>query len=141
MGRSPWGRLELKRVCVCTVDEGYIGEWGAGGTENGQFWWPSGIARSGDGRFYITDEALQRVNVFDPDGNYIRHWGNAGDAPGQLNRPAAITIAPDDTLLISDGLNHRVQRFTVRWRVPGRLGRLRRPSRPVQYSLGLGLRY
>ncbi len=112
-GPESVGRLELKRVCVCTVDEGYIGEWGAGGTENGQFWWPSGIARDGDGRFYITDEALQRVNVFDPDGNYIRHWGNAGDAPGQLNRPAAITIAPDDTLLISDGLNHRVQRFTV----------------------------
>ena len=112
-GPETAGRLEHKRVCVCTVDEGYIGEWGAGGLDDGQFWWPSGIARSPrDGRLYIADEALQRVNIFAPDGAYIRHWGEAGDRPGQLNRPAAIAVAPDDTLLISDGLNHRIQRFT-----------------------------
>ena len=112
-GPESVGRLELKRVCVCTVDEGYIGEWGTGGTEAGQFWWPSGIARSHDGRLYVTDEALQRVNVFDADGRYVKHWGEAGDGPGQLNRPAAIAAAPDDSLLISDGLNHRIQRFTA----------------------------
>ena len=111
-GPESVGRLELKRVCVCTVDEGYIGEWGTGGTEDGQFWWPSGIARGQDGRLYVTDEALQRVNVFDASGQYIRHWGAAGDEPGQLNRPAAIAAAPDGTLLISDGMNHRIQRFT-----------------------------
>ena len=112
-GPETAGRLEHKRVCVCTVDEGYIGEWDAGGLDDGQFWWPSGIARSPrDGRLYIADEALQRVNIFAPDGAYIRHWGEAGDRPGQLNRPAAIAVAPDDTLLISDGLNHRIQRFT-----------------------------
>ena len=67
-GPESVGRLEHKRVCVCTVDEGYVGEWGTGGIEDGQFWWPSGIARAGDGRLLVTDEALQRVNVFDPDG-------------------------------------------------------------------------
>ena len=112
-GPESVGRLEHKRVCVCTVDEGYIGEWGTGGTEDGQFWWPSDITRAGDGRIFVTDEALQRVNIFDPDGNYVRHWGDVGEAPGQFNRPAGITAAPDGTLLISDGLNHRIQRFTT----------------------------
>ena len=112
-GPESAGRLEHKRVCVCTVAEGYIGEWGSGGLDDGQFWWPSSIARTADGRLLVSDEALQRINIFDPDGNYIRHWGVAGDQPGQLNRPAAIAVAPDDTLLISDGLNHRVQRFTA----------------------------
>ena len=112
-GPESVGRLELKRVCVCTVDEGYIGEWGAGGTDDGQFWWPSGIARTADGRLFVTDEALQRVNIFDPDGNFVRLWGEPGDAPGQFNRPAAIAVAPDETLLISDGMNHRVQRFST----------------------------
>ena len=112
-GPESVGRLEHKRVCVCTVDEGYIGEWGTGGTEDGQFWWPSDIASAGDGRIFVTDEALQRVNIFDADGNFVRHWGETGDAPGQFNRPAGITVAPDGTLLISDGLNHRVQRFTA----------------------------
>ena len=111
-GPETAGRLEHKRVCVCTVAEGYIGEWGTGGYDPGQFWWPSGIARARDGRLFITDEALQRVTIFDPDGRCIRHWGQPGSAPGQLNRPAAIAIAPDDSLLISDGLNHRIQRFT-----------------------------
>ena len=112
-GPESVGRLEHKRVCICTVDEGYVGEWGTGGIEAGQFWWPSGIARTSDGRLYVTDEALQRVNVFDPDGTFVEHWGEAGDAAGQLNRPAAIAVAPDGTLLITDGLNHRVQRFTT----------------------------
>ena len=112
-GPESVGRLEHKRVCVCTVDEDYIGEWGSGGIADGQFWWPSGIARASDGRLYVTDEALQRVNIFDPSGAFIRHWGQAGDAPGQLNRPAAITVSPDGNLLITDGLNHRVQRFTL----------------------------
>ena len=112
-GPESVGRLEHKRVCVCTAAEGYIGEWGSGGIADGQFWWPSGIACAADGRLFVTDEALQRVNIFDPDGNFIRHWGDAGDAPGQLNRPAAIAVAPDDTLLISDGFNHRIQRFTA----------------------------
>ena len=112
-GPESVGRLEHKRVCVCTVDEGYIGEWGSGGLDDGQFWWPSAIARASDGRLLVADEALQRINIFDPDGNYIRHWGAAGEQPGQINRPAAIAVAPDDTLLISDGLNHRIQRFTA----------------------------
>ncbi len=112
-GPETTARLNHKRVCVCTVDEGYIGEWGHGGIDDGQFWWPSGIARGADGRLYVTDEALQRVNVFDADGNFLRYWGQAGDAPGQLNRPAAIAVAPDGTLLVSDALNHRVQRFTA----------------------------
>ena len=111
-GPETAARLNHKRVCVCTADEGYIGEWGTGGTEDGQFWWPSGIARDKSGRLFVTDEALQRVNVFAPDGSFIRHWGVTGDAPGQLNRPASIAVAPDGTLLVSDGLNHRVQRFT-----------------------------
>ena len=112
-GPESAGRLEHKRVCVCTVDEGYIGEWGTGGTEDGQFWWGSDIARAADGRLFVTDEALQRVNIFDPDGNYIRHWGETGDGPGQFDKPAGITVAPDGTLLITDGMNHRVQRYTT----------------------------
>ncbi len=112
-GPESAGRLDHKRVCVCTVDEGYIGEWGTGGVEDGQFWWPSGIARTEDGQIFVTDEALQRVNVFDSEGNFQRKWGEAGDAPGHFNRPAAIATAPDGSLLVSDGLNHRIQRFTT----------------------------
>ena len=93
-GAESVGRLELKRVCVCTADEGYIGEWGTGGTEDGQFWWPSGIVRDPEGLLYVTDEALQRVNVFSPEGEFIRRWGETGDAPGQINRPPTSPSRP-----------------------------------------------
>lgn len=136
-GPETVGRLEHKRVCICTVDEGYIGEWGTGGTEDGQFWWPSDIARTEDGRTLVTDEALQRVNIFDPEGNYIRHWGDAGEDPGQFNRPAGIAVAPDGTLLISDGLNHRVQRFTTEGDYLGGWGEF--GAKPGQFNTPWGL--
>ena len=37
-------RLPYKRVTICTVDEEYLGEFGTGGTGEGQFWWPSALA-------------------------------------------------------------------------------------------------
>ena len=83
-GPESVGRLEHKRVCICTVDEGYIGEWGTGGTEDGQFWWPSDIARAADGRIFVTDEALQRVNIFDPKRQFRPTLGRCWRRPGAV---------------------------------------------------------
>ena len=49
-GPESIGHLEHKPVCICTSDEEYIEEWRTSGTEDGQFWWPSEIARAADGR-------------------------------------------------------------------------------------------
>ncbi|PKB65183.1 MAG: hypothetical protein BZY80_00790 [SAR202 cluster bacterium Io17-Chloro-G2] len=119
-------RLPYKRVSICTVDEEYLGEFGTGGTESGQFWWPSSLAFDGDERLYVSDEALQRISIFSKEGRFLAQWGEGGSMDGQLNRPSYIAFDGDDNLLVADSLNHRVQRFTkdgrflAKWGSPGK---------------------
>ena len=101
-----------KRVTRCTVDEEYLGEFSYGGTEDGRIMWPSSIALDGEGRSYVSDEALQRISVWDKDGQYLYKWGRQGSGEGEFNRPSGIMFDADGALLVSDSLNHRVQRYT-----------------------------
>ena len=106
-------RLPYKRVSRCTIGQEYLGEFGAGGTAPGQFWWPSGLACDAGDRLYVTDEALNRVTIFSADGGLLGYWGEAGGAPGQLHRPSGVAFDGGGNLLIADSGNHRVQRFTA----------------------------
>ena len=115
-------RLPYKRVTICTADEEYLGEFGTGGTGNGQFWWPSSLAFDRDDRLYIADEALQRVSIFSKNGGYLGQWGSGGDGEGQLNRPSSIAFDGDDNLYVADSLNHRVQKFTKEGRFLAKWG-------------------
>ncbi len=106
-------RLPYKRVSMCTVDEEFLGEFGTGGTDIGEFWWPSSLAFDSQDRLYVADEALNRITVFSTDGEVLDHWGEEGDSPGQFNMPSYIAIDRNDDLLIADSGNHRVQRFAA----------------------------
>ena len=106
-------RLPYKRVSMCTVDEEFLGEFGTGGTANGEFWWPSSLAFDSSDRLYVTDEALNRVTVFSTTGEVLNVWGEAGAGPGQLAHPSYIACDSNDTLLIADSGNHRIQKFTT----------------------------
>ena len=118
-------RLPYKRVSICTVDEEFLGEFGTGGTESGQFWWPSSLGFDGEDRLYVADEALQRISIFSKEGQFLGQWGEGGSMDGQFNRPSYIAFDGDDNLLVTDSLNHRVQRFTkdgrflAKWGSPG----------------------
>ena len=103
---------ENKRVTICTVDEEYLGEFGTGGMEAGEFWWPSSIVIDSKDQIYIADEALQSISVFTKQGDFLSRWGTEGTGDGQLNRPSAIVFDPEDNLYLTDSLNHRVQKFT-----------------------------
>ena len=105
-------RLPYKRVSMCTVEEEYLGEFGSGGAEAGQFWWPSALAFDSRSRLYVTDEALNRVTIFSNSGGLLGTWGEPGAAPGRLNAPSGIVFDADDRLLLTDSGNHRIQSFT-----------------------------
>ena len=111
-GPEVGARLTYKRVTICTVDEDYLGEFGTGGTADGEFWWPSSLAFDQADRLYIADEALNRISIFDRQGGFLGGWGASGDGPGQLNRPSGIAFDRQDNLLVADSLNHRIQKFT-----------------------------
>ena len=115
-------RLPYKRVTICTAAEEYLGEFGTGGSGNGEFWWPSSLAFDSAGRLYIADEALHGVSIYDGDGVYLDHWGEGGSSDGQLNRPSSIAFDQDDNLYLADSMNHRVQKFTKEGRFLGKWG-------------------
>ena len=105
-------RLPSKRVSMCTVDEEFLGEFGTGGTGEGEFWWPSSIAIDSQDRVYVADEGLQRITIFSKDGEYLGKWGEKGSADGQLEYPSSLAFDAEDNLYLTDSGNHRVQKFT-----------------------------
>ena len=105
-------RLPSKRVSMCTLDEEFLGEFGTGGTGDGEFWWPSSIAIDSQDRVYVADEGLQRVSIFDKDGKFLSKWGEKGSADGQLEYPSSLAFDADDNVWLTDSGNHRVQKFT-----------------------------
>ena len=105
-------RLPYKRVSMCTVDEEYLGEFGTGGTNRGEFWWPSALAFDSRDRLYVADEALNRITVFATTGEVLDLWGEEGTEPGQVNMPSGVVVDGEDNLLIADSGNHRVQKFS-----------------------------
>ncbi len=106
-------RLPYKRISMCTVDEEYLGEFGTGGINRGEFWWPSSLAFDSRDRLYVADEALNRITVFATTGEVLDLWGEEGNAPGQLNMPSGIVADSEDNLLIADSGNHRIQKFAA----------------------------
>lgn len=105
-------RMLSKRISICTVGEDYLGEFGSGGSKNGEMMWPCSIAISGEGTIYVSDEALHRISIFDRKGNFLGKWGAEGSGEGEFRRPAGIAFDKENNLLVVDGMNNRVQRYT-----------------------------
>ena len=105
-------RLPSKRVSMATLDEEWLGEWGTGGRNDGEFWWPSSIAIDSQDNVYVADEALQRISIFDKYGKFLNKWGVKGFLDGQLNHPSCIRFDAEENLWLTDSGNHKVQKFT-----------------------------
>ena len=126
-----------KRVTICTLDEEYVGEFGTGGTGDGQFWWPSSMAFDREERLYVADEALQRITIFSKRGQLLGQWGSEGSGDGQLDRPSSIVFDQEDNLLVSDSLNHRVQKFSKDGQFLGKWGEF--GDGPGQFHMPWGI--
>ena len=103
-----------KRITMCTVDEEYLGEFGGGGTGDGEMMWPASITIDKDDKIYVSDEALQRISIYSKEGEFLSKWGVNGTGDGEFDRPAGIAFDRDDHLLVVDGLNNRIQKYNKR---------------------------
>ena len=118
--------LESRRVGMCTLAEDYLGDFGSGGTEDGQFMWPVAIALDRDENVYVSDEALHRISIFDKKGKFLGKWGVQGNGYGQFEKPNGVVFDQDDNLLVVDSGNNRIQRYAKDgacldvWGQPGR---------------------
>ena len=105
---APVGGL---RIGIMTLDEDYIGEWGAYGTGPGQLVWPNSMVLDPHGRLLISDEWRHDVQCFDQDGTLIHRWGGPGTEDGRFNRAAGIAVDSEGNVIVVDAGNHRVQKF------------------------------
>ncbi len=95
-------------------------EQGAAGINRGQFNLPRGIARDGEGNFFVTDAENKRVQKFDPSGKWLLSFGSKGNEDGQFaaisedstgTGPGGIAVDKEGNIYVADTWNHRIQKF------------------------------
>ena len=123
LSRSHEASTKSIRVCVLDLDSEFYGVFGSIGEGDGQFTWPTSLARDSEGRVYVGDEYLDRISAFDDVGNYLGKWGVHGSEPGMLDGPCGLAFDANDDLYVSDHRNHRIQKFTSDGRYIAHFGR------------------
>ena len=85
--------------------------FGSGGTEDGQFNHPCGVAVDDDGNILVTDQKNGRIQKFNSRGKYITKVnGNRDTHSLELGQPVGIGIHPHTKMIyVTDIKYHRVQ--------------------------------
>jgi len=71
----------------------YVNQWGAEGTEPGQFALPHAIAADSQNRLYVADRDNARIQVFDTTGKLLEVWAN-------LITPWGLHVTGDDEIWV-----------------------------------------
>lgn len=106
------------KVCEdgqCLVPDNYEfeREWGSfGGTGQGKFNAPWGIAVDDDAKVYVVDSNNDRVQKFSGTGAFEAEWGGFGTTDGKFDGPSGIATGPGGHVYVADSVNNRIQRFT-----------------------------
>jgi len=115
-------------VQIVSAEGGYVysAKWGSPGSEDGQFYTPSGVAVDSTGNVYVTDEDNNRVQKFTSSGEFITKWGSSGSGDGQFSYPQGIAVDGTGDVYVVDAVNKRIQKFTstgefiTKWGTGGR---------------------
>jgi DNA-binding beta-propeller fold protein YncE len=103
-----------------------IAKWGSGGSGDGQFRSPWGIAvdRYHTKRIYVADTGNNRVQVFNSNGKFINKWGSKGSGDLQFNSPIDIAVdTGSGNVYVLDRKNARVQVFSSDGEYLGKWGK------------------
>jgi DNA-binding beta-propeller fold protein YncE len=91
------------RVDVYATATGqYLDSIGRPGGDEGEFYYPAGLALGSAGQLYVSDMMNSRIQVFDRDGRYTHSVGSPGGRYGNLGKPKDVAVASDGTLWIAD---------------------------------------
>jgi tripartite motif-containing protein 71 len=84
---------------------------GEGGSDNGQFAYPQGVAFDGAGHLIVVEQGNHRVQVLNyGDGSHARTIGSEGSGNGQFLHPrGGVAIDGNGRMILCDSDNHRVQ--------------------------------
>ena len=112
VSRSLDGDNRGLRVTIYDVESNYYDMFGEYGEGDGQFIWPTAIARDSEGNTYVACEYLNRIVRFDSSGDPLPSWGASGSGDGELDGPSGLAVDGDNNILVVDHHNNRVQKFT-----------------------------
>ncbi len=110
---------EYDRIQKFSPQGRFMRQWGAHGSEAGQFIRPQNLAVDRDDNIWVTDACNHRIQVFDTDGRRIGGWGNAGHAPGALYYPYDLALDGQGHIFVCEFGNSRVQKFNRQGRSLG----------------------
>jgi hypothetical protein len=90
----------------------FVRKWGTLGSEDGEFWFPKGVAVASDGSVYVADTENMRIQKFTPEGVFVSKWGARGSGDGKFQDPVGVAAASDGSVYVADRSNHRIQKFS-----------------------------
>ena len=96
--------------------------FGKGGSGDGMFNYPLGVAVSDRDEIVVADQLNHRVQVFDSNGTFLRSFGHKGENDGEFNCPDGIAIDKDRNIFVADSDNHRIQILSWEGRHLGSFG-------------------
>lgn len=125
------------KVVVLNLDGTVLFEFGAHGTEDGQFNMPLDLTVDGSGRVYVLDSGNFRVQIFDANGKFLHKFGAVGDRPGFFANPKGIAVDSDEHIYVTDAAFSNFQIFDQEGNVLLFIGAL--GSGPGDLSLPAGI--
>jgi len=118
MGLDPSGNIiviepHYQRINHFSTNGTLVLQWGARGTNDGQFILPRAVAVNHEGEIFVSEYTLRdRVQRFSPKGaKWLQSIGTPGTEPGQFNRPEGLCVDAQDRVYVADSCNHRIQVF------------------------------
>lgn len=112
-GSCGTGKICDNGQCVAPNGYEFEREWGSfGGSGQGRFNSPWGIAVDEDANVYVVDSGNDRVQKFSSTGSFITEWGGSGTLDGKFDGPAGVATGPSGQVYVADSVNNRIQRFT-----------------------------
>ena len=99
-------------TAATSADPWYVTDWGAGGSGDGEFAGPCGVAVDAGGDVYVTDRGNNRVQKFTGSGAFVASFGSGGSGDEQFNWPAGVAVDGVGNVYVVDWGNDRVQKLS-----------------------------
>lgn len=81
---------------------GFITEWGAVGSADGEFQTPFGVGVGPDGSVVVADQGNQRVQVFDRNGVHWSTWDGTSAGADGLTKPNGLEVDARGVVYVTD---------------------------------------